>query len=172
MGYEWGEVRDAGTSVEEQYACFQQYWAMKEAFVKARGDGLAFEFRRVEFHREPLEGYDPGEAYAAVPTVDGVERLDWRLYLHRLPGNHWTCVARAPLCDVVDKHGEFNYTLRQRSFSAEAWHDALFAESPGFLFLPVGFLVPEDAMEAYIENKGRKPAPFTEADVETQALPR
>lgn len=45
---EWETMGSAPTEVERVRA-FRAQWSLKEAFVKARGDGLAFELRRVEF---------------------------------------------------------------------------------------------------------------------------
>lgn len=45
---EWEEVEAAGDEAERVRA-FRRQWSLKEAFVKARGDGLGFALRRVEF---------------------------------------------------------------------------------------------------------------------------
>ena len=46
---EWSAIRACGPSEEKMEACFRQHWSLKEAFTKARGDGIAFEFKRIEF---------------------------------------------------------------------------------------------------------------------------
>ena len=45
---EWEAVEGAADEAARIFA-FRRAWSLKEAFVKARGDGLAFELRRVEF---------------------------------------------------------------------------------------------------------------------------
>ena len=110
-------------------AAFQQAWSCKEAFVKARGDGLGFEpLSRI--HVDVLaggaaapHGCDGSGAPAAGPagggggaggggapliamlTVDGAPKPRWRIVLHRLPRRHWAAVALAPPEDVVDVFG-------------------------------------------------------------------
>ena len=53
-----------------QQDCFRKLWSLKEAFVKARGDGLALELGRAEF---VLEGSK------ATVKLDGLEQPHWRV---------------------------------------------------------------------------------------------
>ena len=75
----------------------------------------------------------------------------WKFVQHKLPNKHWVTVARGPVEDVVDSHGEFSSTLRRREFTEEEWSEALLAPSPSFKVVPVGFLVPpgEDQQTYY-----------------------
>jgi len=102
-------------------AAFQQVWSCKEAFVKARGDGLGFApLSRIEV--EVLsrdEGWGGAGAGAAGSrgaevlammltarlTVDGVVQSRWRVDLQRLARGHWVAVALAPPDAVVDEWG-------------------------------------------------------------------
>jgi phosphopantetheinyl transferase len=43
---EWKAIWEAGESEEEQQDCFRCHWSLKEAFTKARGDGIAFDLSR------------------------------------------------------------------------------------------------------------------------------
>merc|ERR1712003_45624 len=116
------------------------YWSAKEAFAKARGDGVAFPFKNCEFHWSPLEGFPAKTAYEGVVKVEGALQPLWRLIQHKLPTErpHWVTVARGPLTDIVDANGDFTRTLRkkQNTFSSAAWKEILKAESPNFEILP------------------------------------
>ena len=63
---EWELVEERGSDTERVHA-FRRAWSRKESFVKARGDGLAFELERAEFWpcRFPLA---PAAAAAAAAT--------------------------------------------------------------------------------------------------------
>lgn len=52
-----------------QRDAFQKIWSLKEAFVKARGDGLAFDLAQLDFC------ISPGDQ--AVVRVNGVLADDW-----------------------------------------------------------------------------------------------
>jgi hypothetical protein len=91
-------------------AAFQQAWGCKEAFVKARGDGLGFHpLSRIHTNvgAAPDAGAHGGAAgvLAATLTVDGAPLPRWRVQLHRLPWRHWAAVALAPPEEVVDANG-------------------------------------------------------------------
>ena len=42
-------MQDSAGTDKELDVLFQRHWALKEAFVKARGDGIAFGLRNAEF---------------------------------------------------------------------------------------------------------------------------
>jgi 4'-phosphopantetheinyl transferase len=46
---EWRAIRGAGLDDESKAAAFRQHWSMKEALVKVRGDGIAFDMGRAAF---------------------------------------------------------------------------------------------------------------------------
>jgi 4'-phosphopantetheinyl transferase len=102
------ELNDPEDVVETR---FQQIWSLKEAFVKATGEGLGFELGKAEFRIHFGEA-GGGAASAAVATarvkVCGVDRFDWAFHLHRIgkpERQHWVAVARAPIDVVVDAWG-------------------------------------------------------------------
>lgn len=160
---EWLVVRQEASAAPSDpaeqpgYQAFQRFWSCKEAFVKARGDGLGFELGRAGFDFQALSLGDvsggdptgPGEpdprAFVASVRVDGQPAPGWRFVQHRLGENHWVTVARGPTDSVVDANGEFLATLRRPTadFSAEEWQAELCRESPEFEQLTVAFLVPE-----------------------------
>jgi 4'-phosphopantetheinyl transferase len=156
---EWEQVRRKAAEGPSQpgadptYDCdaFQRYWSCKEAFVKARGDGLAFEpLGRAEFSFR---------GKAATVRVDGREMPHWRFFSHRLGEDHWVTVARGPPEHVVDREGGFRATLGRGAsdFSPKAWKAELAAESPAFVELRVTELVPEDRAAEFAAIAGGSP---------------
>jgi len=164
--HEWREVDKAGADLDRQYEVFSRFWAAKESFVKARGDGLGYPLGQAEFHWSPLEGFDEGAAFEGKVVVEGREAPLWRFVQHRMPGAtpHWTTVARGPVSDIVDAQASdpekrsrsFTATLRKPQLSEQpaAWQAALLADSPPCNVVPVGALVPRDEVEAYIRAGG------------------
>ncbi|CAE7657715.1 Aasdhppt [Symbiodinium pilosum] len=157
---EWQYVKEHGPCLDREYEVFSRFWSAKEAFVKARGDGLAYPLGKAEFHWKPIEGYDFGTAFEGDVHIEGTHSPRWRFVQYRMPGDspHWTTVGRGPLTDIVDAHGEFTKTLRkpQELFSEREWQAHLESHSPHFDVLPVGALVPQDNMDAYVEAGGLK----------------
>lgn len=191
------------------YTAFQRFWSAKEAFVKARGDGLGFDLQRASFRFEAvvdgfstccssaslvlspssqslqsLLGQAPrgGESCSSLLSldsrcgesappmapvtrtdgclayvfVDGFPASDWRFFQHLLGDDHYVTVARGPTDDVQDKNGEFLRTLGRPTpqFTAAGWRDELEQDSPAFDLIPVGALVPEDAINAFVRAGG------------------
>ena len=80
---------------------FRQIWSLKEAFVKATGEGLGFDLGRIEF------GIDDKKNVASV-SIDGKRQKDWKFHMHclgRKDREHWIAVARGPLTAIVDAWG-------------------------------------------------------------------
>ena len=120
-------------------ACFRQHWSLKEAFTKARGDGIAFEFHRIEFSlfgggggggseggtaataaaataaAATAEGGEGGAAVRlherASVAVDGQQLAGWRFDIQPLSAGHWVSVARGPPDDAVDEWASFRATF-------------------------------------------------------------
>lgn len=155
---EWADVRKGGDSLDDQYEVFSRYWSAKEAFTKARGDGLGFPLGDAEFKWTPLADAPKGTAYSGTVAVKGSLLPAWRLVQHKLPTEkpHWVTVARGPSTDIIDAKGEFTKTLRKPygKFSRADWDAALKAESPEFEVVPVGALVPAEDMEGFVKAGG------------------
>ncbi|CAK9064667.1 unnamed protein product [Durusdinium trenchii] len=155
---EWEYVKAHGPCQDKEYEAFSRFWSAKEAFVKARGDGIQYPLHQAEFHWAPLEGYEPGTAFQGDVHIEGTHSPKWRFVQYRMPGDspHWTTVGRGPITSIVDAHGEFTKTLRkpQEHFSDHEWHSHLQSYSPHFDVLPIGALVPQDYMAGYIEAGG------------------
>lgn len=56
-------IQSAGNE-EAQEAAFRKHWSLKEAFVKARGDGIAFDLRKADFRLQQA-----GSIQAITPAV-------------------------------------------------------------------------------------------------------
>lgn len=155
---EWEYVKTHGPCLDKEYEAFSRFWSAKEAFVKARGDGLAYPLGQAEFHWKPIDGYEPGTAFEGDVHIEGTHSPKWRFVQYRMPGDspHWTTVGRGPLTDIVDAHGEFKKTLRkpQELFSDNEWQAHLYSHSPHFDILPIGALVPQDNMAGFVAAGG------------------
>lgn len=163
---EWRMVRRdasfASKSVpegERGFQAFQHCWSAKESFVKARGDGLAFDLGRAGFSFEPCIGTGRVEEHTlfkATLAVDGEVSKDWRFFQQCIGGDHWVTVARGPTHDVCDEDGHFKATLTRATstFTRDEWQCELYQNNPGFDCVPVTFLVPEDELDRYFEAIG------------------
>mmetsp|Transcript_7100 Transcript_7100/g.13018 ORF Transcript_7100/g.13018 Transcript_7100/m.13018 type:complete len:308 (-) Transcript_7100:22-945(-) len=143
---EWTNIRCFGDERGQEDA-FRRNWSCKEAFTKARGDGIGFNLQRCEFIIEETEEALPFTHQARV-HVDGKELEDWAFYLQPL-GDHWVTVARGPPSDVVDAYGEFTKTLRKVAFSKQAWEQEIRAGQPGFAILGIRDLLPSQRRKSY-----------------------
>jgi len=148
---EWEAIRTAGDEAAQETA-FQQHWSLKEAMVKARGDGLAFDLRKADFriHR-PSSVHD---LTTATLYTDGVEASRWGFTVRELSGGHIVSVARAPPDAVVDAWGHFAATLRAQSLSTPAWKAELEQPWPPFSLLSVSELIPTEKLQAFVEAGG------------------
>eukprot|EP00879_Flechtneria_rotunda_P019306 GHRR01020276.1.p1 GENE.GHRR01020276.1~~GHRR01020276.1.p1 ORF type:complete len:269 (+),score=29.88 GHRR01020276.1:469-1275(+) len=106
---EWDFIKSLQDNEEAAETAFQAMWSCKEAYVKARGDGVAF---------EPLSRIDvqlPSQLAANAATwppmqkiqvlVDGGIQPCWHFCLHILPNRHIVAVARGPPGAAVDAYG-------------------------------------------------------------------
>ena len=191
---EWQAVRACGPDEAEMEACFRQHWSLKEAFTKARGDGIAFEFRRIEFSLFGGGGEDGTAATAAAATataptteggvggaavrlherasvsVDGQQQLGWRFDIQPLSAGHWVSVARGPPDDALDEWASFRATFALLRPAAPLLQQHMQRAEPRFEARVVADLVP-GALGAAYEAAGRDPATF-KASVNSRTSPR
>lgn len=136
---EWNVVYAAGSNDVALEAAFRQFWCLKEALAKARGDGLAFDMSQAEFTIGPR---GRGVLTASV-NLEGRPQSQWRFFLQELgQTGHWVGVARAPTAAVIDAHGVFKSTFQQPSLSETELQAALDAHNPEFEELAVRDLLP------------------------------
>ena len=141
---EWAVVRKSpGDELIESQ--FRKFWSLKEAFVKATGEGLGFDLGRCEF--KLIDGPN-GEGKAAV-AVDGVPQPNWTFFLHEFGRNHWVSVARAPMNAVVDAWGGFKATFQLPAVPAVQHGAALAAVETPFTMLTISDLIPVDRRNDY-----------------------
>jgi 4'-phosphopantetheinyl transferase len=95
---EWDSVQALKADEVAMEAHFRKLWSLKEAFVKATGEGLGFPLAAAEFHLS-------GCGRTATVAVRGAPQPGWRFHVHELGGGHWASVARAPVAEVVDAWG-------------------------------------------------------------------
>lgn len=139
---EWHFVRLAA-SQDDQARRFRYFWSCKEAFTKARGDGLAFGLKRAEFTITMLREVAP-VAFEATVAVDGKTLPQWRFFGDELPNGHIVTVARGPPADVQDAIGNFKRTLSRDHLQ----HHDLEAPHPQFDVLNLKDLVPDEYYKA------------------------
>jgi 4'-phosphopantetheinyl transferase len=138
---EWEVVRESPleAAVESR---FRQFWSLKEAFVKATGEGLGFDLGRCAFQLE-------NEDRQASVAIDGVVQPSWAFHLHELGQDHCVSVARAPTSVIVDAWGGFKATLQLPHVPSEQHERALTAPEPPFTMLCVADLIPQSRHREY-----------------------
>ena len=152
---EWAWVQAAAP--KDRGLRFRCLWSGKEAFTKARGDGLGFKFERIHIDVADLD--DPlrsgRRSFESTVSVDGAVLDDWRVRGEVMEGGHVVSVARGPPRDVQDAQGTFVSTLLAKTIAHSDLVDDADAE---FVSLDLGDLVPDDKKGAYraalLEDKG------------------
>ncbi|DBA75445.1 TPA: hypothetical protein ACH3X1_010702 [Trebouxia sp. C0004] len=147
---EWTCIKAAGSEAEQMQE-FQRHWSLKEAFVKARGDGLGFDLGRVQFQ---LSAPLPSGSQSATAKVDGNLLLRWRFAIQMLGEQHVVSVALGPPEDVVDAWGVFKGTFQKTNLSLAEMQDAFEAPRPLFTTLTISDVIPAEAREAYAAAGG------------------
>jgi 4'-phosphopantetheinyl transferase len=152
---EWAFVR-AQPSEREQEGAFRRLWSCKEAFIKARGDGLAFSpLARAEFgfgggeHGGTSPASEGAASFTATLRVDGVAQPEWSFLVEHLPTDHWVSVARGPPTAAVDAWGEFVATMARPRIESERAAAALREPPPRWEIRQVGALLPPNCFEGY-----------------------
>ena len=102
-----------------RFNVFRVLWSAKEAVVKARGDGIVFELRRVTFVADDPAGAAPplrrvppaGYPFkGAAVCFDGVVDPRWRVEVDVLDAAHVATVCRGPVSEMRDARGAFRST--------------------------------------------------------------
>ncbi|KAG8468804.1 hypothetical protein KFE25_007322 [Diacronema lutheri] len=165
---EWAHVRSRG-SERLQEVCFRQLWSLKEAFIKARGDGLAFHpLSRIEFTlAPPLDaahsdgGLGVDQAIVARASADGCELRDWSFSLSALPADHWVSVARGPPDAAQDAWGEFARTMAVPCLSDAAAAAAHAAPRGAWDIRSVAAVLPSELADGYARARAIDSPPLS-----------
>ena len=128
-----------------RFARFYRFWALKESYIKAHGEGLGHALDRLVFR---IDDADAGGRPSALPLdavveVDGAApRPAWSFRIARIDADHFGCVARAPpqAC-----HESFRATLDCPRTQPDAHAAALEATHPPWTIVDVRDLLPDDA---------------------------
>ena len=85
-----------------RYDLFFLYWAMKEAFIKAIGQGLGFKLQTIDFTIVPSSSQGRKiVSGSAVMTMNGIVRHDWRFRYHALDDRHVLAVSWGPCHEAI-----------------------------------------------------------------------
>lgn len=133
---EWHRIERAADD-QDRLTLFKTFWSCKEAFVKARGDGLQFDFARIEF--EPVRIDSEGWRQAVVRVDGALPDRDWRFDVEALDKDHICTVCLGPISAVVDKIGDFKASLTGPGRDS----DDLARPRPLFSLIAVDDLIPE-----------------------------
>lgn len=122
---EWDNMINAGAT-DEILIEFYRYWCLKEAYVKATGNGLACELDKVEFHHTNWTNISV--------KIDGVHAIEWRFWLFELGNRHCVSIARGhPRAATAS----FKKTLKRVEFNEEEYNKGLYLPNASFIFKTV-----------------------------------
>lgn len=132
--------------------CFRKFWSLKEAYTKARGDGLGFEFKRCEFVLANATGVGvQGQSVQqATLKVDGRSMPHWGFYIQALEEDHWISVARGPPTDIVDANGTFKKTFGDLALKPMPIMEELKQPEPRFDAKQVSELVADEMRDTLL----------------------
>ena len=131
---EWAAVWAEPTPAAQD-ALFRRFWACKEAWGKARGDGVAAGFGSAVFTR--------ADSPSPRLTLAGAPAADWRFDLVDLGAGAALATAVGPPRAAVDAGGTFVATLGARDMAESNLRDALDAPLPPWDEVSVAELVRE-----------------------------
>ncbi|OIT28853.1 PREDICTED: L-aminoadipate-semialdehyde dehydrogenase-phosphopantetheinyl transferase-like [Nicotiana attenuata] len=129
---EWFNIYNAGSS-RQILSEFYRYWSVKEAFVKAIGEGVGYKLDTVEFHHKNWENI--------VVKADGKELKDWRFWLLELGKDHVASIAR---CHPTFATTSYKRTLKQTQCNDEECNMGLNLPNASFIFRKVEDLLPSN----------------------------
>ncbi|KAK9844590.1 hypothetical protein WJX74_004382 [Apatococcus lobatus] len=141
---EWHTVESVGPDEKQLERMFRRLWSLKEAFSKARGDGVGYDFGQVNFSFP----HGPWESHCSA-QISGIPADRWRFSSQELGDSHWVSVARGPLDAIVDAWGEFTGTMQKPHLEEAQLQEALDQPCPPFELLSISNLVPAERLQDY-----------------------
>jgi len=146
---EWQYVK-AVPNIADQAQRFRALWSCKEAFTKARGDGIAFGLGRCEFSISPSSSFS---SFTAQISVDGIALEHWSFFGYNIGFDHFATIALGPPADVVDAYGQFKNSFYFPDFSPPSLDSSLrnndHDDYNPFTFLSIRDLVPPGLLSQY-----------------------
>lgn len=127
----------------------RKLWSVKEALAKARGDGLAMDFKRIEVQFLPSST----GRYEAIFKLDGVHQPDWLVTVETVEG-HSVAVALGPVRDLSDADGHLRGVMRAPHQDA-AWRAARSKRANPFRLVTLQSLLPPSHLQAYMDSFDR-----------------
>ncbi|BGP24861.1 hypothetical protein JCM10295v2_003781 [Rhodotorula toruloides] len=111
-------IRSAATE-EARLGLALAFWTLKEAYIKAIGEGLHFDLRQLRFDLDDVQDGDLASSTngrAGQAFVDGIEAVGWRFRLAKVAGrtgeeDYWLASA------WCDKNGRGEVELRMEEHS-------------------------------------------------------
>ena len=70
---EWDQIKTS----QNQLAAFFRFWTLKESFIKAHGDGLAWDLQRLNFDVKSSDLFQPKKFRESVLSIDGNLAQNW-----------------------------------------------------------------------------------------------
>ena len=142
-----GDAREAA-----RFSRFYRFWALKESYIKAHGEGLGHALDRLVFR---IDDADAGGRPSALPLdavveVDGAApRPAWSFRIARIDADHFGCVARAA--------GPAGCSAATLDCPRPARHAAaLEAPHPPWTVVDVRDLLPDDARQVVDAARDRE----------------
>eukprot|EP01026_Neomeris_dumetosa_P052463 TRINITY_DN463_c1_g1_i4.p2 TRINITY_DN463_c1_g1~~TRINITY_DN463_c1_g1_i4.p2 ORF type:complete len:305 (-),score=28.08 TRINITY_DN463_c1_g1_i4:219-1133(-) len=111
---------------------FRKYWSLKEAFTKARGDGIAFGLNQTDFQikRDGVKLF-----------INEEEQKRWKFSVQKF-GDHIFSVALGPPDEVIDAHGGFTQMLLKKQLTTEDYQSLNDHREEAFKIIELKDLVP------------------------------
>ncbi|VFQ81280.1 unnamed protein product [Cuscuta campestris] len=130
-GLEWNEILNAGSDNQMLLELYR-YWSLKEAFIKATGEGVGCRLDNIEFQHTCWENI--------LVRVNGEILKDWRFCLFELGKNHLAAIARGhPVAATTN----YKKTLKRTMFDENEYRQGLhLPNAAGFVLREVDELFP------------------------------
>ncbi|CAH9108590.1 unnamed protein product [Cuscuta epithymum] len=129
-GLEWNNILNAGSD-NKMLGELYRYWSLKEAFVKAIGNGVGHRLDDVEFQHTCWENI--------LVRVNGRVLKDWRFWLFDLGKNHLAAIARGHPMDATTSYQNI---LKRAIFEEDEYKQGLQLPNPGFALRKMEELFP------------------------------
>ncbi|CAH9108593.1 unnamed protein product [Cuscuta epithymum] len=130
QGLEWNNILNAGSD-NKMLGELYRYWSLKEAFVKAIGNGVGHRLDDVEFQHTCWENI--------LVRVNGRVLKDWRFWLFDLGKNHLAAIARGHPMDATTSYQNI---LKRAIFEEDEYKQGLQLPNPGFALRKMEELFP------------------------------